>query len=106
MYMIENKGAMLMSRPPLKEEKKRKGISISLRQDILRLADDTDNKSKFFEQSVEVCQSISEIMKELSSKKLKAADALEEIADVMDVWEAQFEEKIPYKNRAGLRRSK
>ena len=85
-----------MSRPPLREAKKRKGVSISLRQDILSLADGTDNESKFFEQSVEACQGIKEVMKELRGKKLKASDALEEIEDIIDAWDAQFDEKIPY----------
>ncbi len=85
-----------MPRPSLHEDKKRKGVSISLRQDILKLADETDNKSKFFEQSVEVCQGIVEVIKELRKKKLKASDALEEIEDIVDAWSAQFEEKITY----------
>lgn len=89
-----------MSRPPLKEEKKRKGVSISLRQDILGLADGTDNKSKFFEQSVEACQGITKVIKELRGKKLKASDALEEIEDIIDAWDAQFDEKIPYSGAA------
>lgn len=73
-----------MPRPPINEEKRRKGVSISLRQDILELADGTDNKSKFFEQSVDACKGIAEIIDELRGKKLKAPDAFEEIGDIID----------------------
>ena len=85
-----------MARPTINENKKRKGVSISLRQDILVLADMTDNKSKFFEQSVEVCQGISEAIKELRNRKIKSSTALEEISDIIDVWESQFEDKVPF----------
>jgi len=85
-----------MGRPTIDDSKKRKTVSISLRQDILELADQTDNKSRFFERSVETSRGILELMDALRAGKAKRGDVLEEIEDIVDSWKAQFDEYLPY----------
>jgi hypothetical protein len=79
----------------MNDDKKRRAVSISLRPDILALADATANKSQFFEQSVEACRGILELMNELRRGKAKRADVLEEIEDIVDAWGALSDETAP-----------
>ena len=94
-----------MARPTLSDEKKRKSVSISLRQDILALAEETGNKSQFFERSVEACKGILELMNDLREGKAKKADVLEEIEDIVDAWDALRDESMPFENATKVKRA-
>lgn len=85
-----------MARPTLRADKKRKAVSISLRQAILKMAEETGNRSQFFERSVEACSGILELMSDLRSGKATRADVLEEIGDIIDAWDALKDEIVPF----------
>ncbi len=86
-----------MGRPALKEEAKRQTVSITVRPDILALAETSSNKSQFFERSVEACRGILELMQELQAGKAKRADVLEEIEDIVDAWNSLSDERMELK---------
>ena len=84
-----------MGRPTLSEAKKRKAVSISLKKEVLALAESTGNKSQFFERSVEACTGIRELMAALKAGEASRADVLEEIEDIVDAWDALRDELVP-----------
>jgi hypothetical protein len=83
-----------MGRPKLKDSKKRIHVNISVRKDVAALAKNADNASRVYETAVDICQSISNLMKNLESGKSDVNDVLEDIHDFMSLWESRFEEKI------------
>lgn len=83
-----------MARPAMKEENKRKSLSVSLRPDVCQMAQDTGNSSQFLERSVEVCLGLKEIMRGIKDGTIKKASGLEELEDIIDAWEAQFDESM------------
>lgn len=80
-----------MPRPKLKDEsKRRKGISISLRSDILdKLEKEAENKSKYIEASIEACEAISIILSKHFDNDYDPKEALEDIDDAISVFLAQ-----------------
>lgn len=84
-----------MGRRKLDNRKKRKQISISVRPDILELAERTDNSSRFFERSVECANGIRQVIEKIQSGEFSNDRAWEEIEDIVDNWDAQFDEGVP-----------
>ena len=85
-----------MSRPKINPNKKRIAVSVSLRPDIIDLAEKTENKSRFFEVSVDIAKSLRELVDEIKKQKIDFVDATEELEDLLDVWEAQFDRSVAY----------
>ena len=85
-----------MGRPKIKQEKKRIDVNISVREDVAALAKKADNTSRLYENSVDICQSISVLMKKIKSGKANIDDAMEDISDLMSIWASRFEEKIEF----------
>ncbi|MBI2601881.1 MAG: hypothetical protein HYW48_02395 [Deltaproteobacteria bacterium] len=71
-------------------------MSVSLRPDIVELAERTENKSKFFETSVDVVMSLRELVAELKKRKMDITRATQDLEDLVDVWEAQFDSSVPF----------
>ena len=84
-----------MARPKLKEEKRRVQLSVSLSPAVMTLADKVDNKSHFLETSVETCQALALILRSLKNRKISVDDAMEQLEDAADIWEAEFDESVP-----------
>jgi hypothetical protein len=85
-----------MSRPKINPNKKRVAVSVSLRPDIIDLAERTENKSRFFEVSVDVAKSLKSLLEDIKEHKINFEDATEELEDLMDVWDAQFDRTVEY----------
>ena len=88
-----------MGRPNFKAEKKRVDVTISVRKDVVALAKKSDNASRVYENSVHICQSISVLMKKLKAGKADINDVIEDISDLMSLWESRFEEKIEFETK-------
>jgi hypothetical protein len=85
-----------MGRPKLKDSKKRVHVNISVRKDVAELAKNADNASRVYESAVDICQSISSLMRNLESDKTDVNDVLEDIHDLMSIWNSRFEEKVEF----------
>ena len=85
-----------MGRPKIKEDKKRVQVNISVRKDVAELAKKSDNASRLYEKSVDICQSISVLMKKLKASKTNIDDVMEDVSDLMSIWESRFAEKIEF----------
>lgn len=85
-----------MSRPKMKDEKKRITISISVAPDVAELAEKTDNKSKFIDRSVHGMRATAMIIAQLRKREISLEAAMEEIEDYADIWEASFDEVVEY----------
>ena len=85
-----------MGRPKLRDSKKRIHVNISVRKDVAELAKNSDNASRVYESAVDICQSISNLMKNLESDKADVNDVLEDIHDLMSIWNSRFEEKVEF----------
>ena len=83
-----------MVRAKIKDERKRVDVTISIRQDVVALANKADNASRLYENSVNICQSISILMKKLKAGKANIDDVMNDISDLTSLWESRFEEKI------------
>lgn len=84
-----------MGRPAMKPEKKKQGLSVSLPAEIVDLAASTGNSSLFVQRSIETCRGLFECLSELRDGKMKRPDFAEEIEDLLDSWNAQFDEYMP-----------
>jgi ABC-type transporter Mla subunit MlaD len=85
-----------VGRPKFKDDKKRVDVTISCRKDVVALAKKADNASRVYENSVQICQSISVLMKKLKAGKADINDVIEDISDLMSEWKSRFEEKIEF----------
>jgi hypothetical protein len=85
-----------MGRPKIKASKRRVQINISLSPEIVALAKNTDNASRFYESSVSAAQGLSIIMKRLERREIDIGHAIEELNDIAIVWNNNFEELIPF----------
>lgn len=83
-----------MGRPKLSEEKKRVAVSISVGRTIAELAERTENQSHFYQTSVECCRALTMTVNELRSKRIDLETAMEQLEDVADIWEAEFDESV------------
>lgn len=96
-----------MGRPKKSEATKRQGLSISVSPEIKALAEASGNSSQYFESAVRTCRAISDVFKTLgkSVKKDVFIEAMEDVEDMVTVWERQFDETLPFapasKPRAG-----
>ena len=85
-----------MARPKIKEEKRRIQLSVSLSPSVMNLADKVENKSHFLDTSVETSHAVSIIIRALKDKTISFEEALEQIEDAADIWEAEFDESLPF----------
>ncbi|MEI6399031.1 MAG: hypothetical protein WCO71_09690 [Pseudomonadota bacterium] len=89
-----------MGRPKIKEDKKRQHVNISVRPDVAALAKKADNASRLYECSVDVCKSISMVMKRFEDDKSDVNDVLEDISDLISLWDSRFDEKVEWVPRS------
>ncbi|MCX6127892.1 MAG: hypothetical protein NTX25_02365 [Proteobacteria bacterium] len=75
-----------MGRPRIEDTKKRKARSISVRQEILKMAESAKNTSVFFESSVDCCKSINDIM----ASTLTSEQRNEKIQAALNSWNSQL----------------
>jgi len=94
-----------MARPKLKEAQKRVACSISVPKKIDALAGRTANKSHFYETAVECAQALALAVAELRKDRMAVRDFLDEIEDVADIWNAEFDETVTFE-RTTERRAK
>lgn len=83
-----------MGRPKMVDELKRKARSISVRQEILDLAKGAKNTSVFFEDSVDVCLSISEIVASARTPEERE----DEVKKIIASWTAKNSVKAEVEN--------
>lgn len=83
-----------MSRPKMKEEKRRISVSLSLSPEAIELMEKTENKSRFTEDSMLGMKAISKVMSDLKMKTMSLEDALEDIEDLVDVWASGLDSEI------------
>jgi hypothetical protein len=89
-----------MGRPKIKEHKKRQHVNISVRPDVAALAKKADNASRLYECSVDVCKSISMVMKRFEDDKADVNDVLEDISDLISLLDSRFDEKVEWVPRS------
>lgn len=85
-----------MGRPSMDEKKKKKPLSVTLPKGLYDLAKSTGNSSLFVQTSIEVAAQLSKLLNGLRDGTVKKADFGEDVADLLDVWAAQFEQSVPY----------
>ncbi len=85
-----------MGRPKIKEEKKRVSLNVTLSANAIELAEKTDNKSKFLDKSVLSMAALSQLVSQLRTRGISLEDAMEEVEDLVDVWESEFDETEDY----------
>ena len=86
-----------MARP--RKEKKRERVSISVLPEVKALAESTGNASACFERSMLTCKAISGILAQLGQGRVKKEtilETLEDIEDLIAVWERTGEESVPF----------
>lgn len=87
-----------MGRPKLQEERKKVSISITVRPEVAELASDANGRSNFFERSVDCSRGVSKILQRFQKSNQSRTDVerfLEDLSDVVSVWDSQFEESLP-----------
>lgn len=85
-----------MGRPKMKEEKRRVSLNVTLSSSAIDLAEKTENKSKFIDKSVLSMSVLAQLISQLRGGGLSLEKAMEEIEDLVDVWESEFDESEDY----------
>lgn len=81
-----------IGRPKMKEAKKRVQLSVSLAPNVAQLAEKTENKSKFLDNSVMSIQAVAMVIAKFRKKDMSLEEAMIELEDLVDVWESEFDE--------------
>ena len=85
-----------MGRKKMKASKRRVQTNISVSPEVVALSKQTDNASRFYETSVFAARGLSMILRQLEHKEIEINDAIEELSDIVAVWDNNFEGMIPF----------
>lgn len=86
-----------MGRPKMKEAKLKVSLNVTVAPRVNDLAEKTENKSRFIEKSVLSMAALQQLVHDLRSRSLSLEACMEEIEDLVDIWESEFDESVDYK---------
>jgi hypothetical protein len=85
-----------MGRPKIPQKDRRMCLSVSLKPEILALAEQTANRSHFMETSVEVCRAVSQALGKLREGDITKKAFMEDVEDAVSIWMAEFDETVEH----------